>query len=678
MNSTTKLNWGILGTGNIAKTFADALLKSETGVLRAVGSRTLESAQNFASEYSDVAFHATYESLLADENVEVIYISLPNHLHCVWTIRCAQAGKHILCEKPFATNSSEAMAMLEAARRYDVFLMEAFMYRCHPQTAKLASLVREGAIGKVRLIESNFSYNMGENLGNIRMQNGASGGGIMDVGCYCVSAARLIAGAANGQDFAEPIELKAVGYIGENSRVDEWATAVLKFPGDVLANLSCGTQVSTDATLKVWGSAGNIQIPNPWFPGNNGSPGKIILNRDGHESEEIEVPSDVPLYAIEADTVARHIANRQAPAPCMSWLDSLGNQKTLDLWREQIGLVFDAELPANLSTPFSGQKLKSNPEIPMMFGRVEGVAKPVSRVVMGTMVMHDKRLPYSFALMDDFYERGGNCFDTAYVYAGGGSERAVGQWLKARDIRDEVVVIAKGAHTPNCTPEGLTQELNESLQRLQLDSADIYMLHRDNLEIPVGEFVECLNEHKNAGRIDSFGGSNWSRERLQEANEYAAQKGLTGFSSSSVNFSLAQWNEPMWPGCYAGSDAESNAWYQKTQMPLFAWSSQASGFFTGRFSRQDRDGALQNPQISEVARVWFNDENFARLERVQELAKQKNVGTTQIALAYVLHQSLNIFALIGPQTIEETRTSLIALGVSLSPEELNWLDLGEA
>lgn len=133
----------------------------------------------------------------------------------------------------------------------------------------------------------------------------------------------------------------------------------------------------------------------------------------------------------------------------------------------------------------------------------------------------------------------------------------------------------------------------------------------------------------------------------------------------------------MWKDCVAGSDETSKAWYEQTQMPLFAWSSQASGFFTGRFVPQSRDEAMQNPQISEVARTWFNDANFARLERARQLAQQKNMDATQIALAYVLQQPLNIFALIGPRTIEETRTSMLALDVQLSPQELHWLDTGE-
>jgi aryl-alcohol dehydrogenase-like predicted oxidoreductase len=296
---------------------------------------------------------------------------------------------------------------------------------------------------------------------------------------------------------------------------------------------------------------------------------------------------------------------------------------------------------------------------------------------MGSMMLSPDKMAYSFALLDDYFERGGNCIDTAWLYSGGKCEEAAGAWFQARGVRDDIVLIAKGAHTPHCSPEGITRQLRESLERLQTDAVDIYMMHRDNPEIPVAEFVDCLNAHQKAGRMKSFGASNWSLERLREANEYAAGKGLTGFSSSSVNFSLARWNEPMWADCVTASDETSKAWYQQTQMPLFAWSSQASGFFTGRFAPQSREEAMQNPQIAEVARTWFNEANFARLKRARQLAAQKNTGATQIALAYVLHQPLNIFALIGPRTIEETRTSMIALDVPLSPQELHWLDTGE-
>lgn len=339
----TSLNWGILGTGKIAKVFADALGESKTGKLRAVGSRQLQSAQKFAARYSGVAAHGSYEELLADPDVDVVYISLPNHLHCEWTVRAAKAGKHILCEKPLATNFAEAMTMLEAVRRHEVFFMEAFMYRCHPQTTKLVELLGENAIGEVRQIQVNFSYDMGEALDNIRQQNEAAGGGIMDVGCYCMSIARLIAGAANGVDFAEPIKLKSVAHIGDKSRVDEWASAVVKFPDEILASLTCGTRVAVDSTLHIWGSKGNIQIPNPWFPGKDAKLGEILIHRNGKDVEKVLMPSDVPLYSLEADTVARHMENGSAPAPCMTIADSFGQQQALDSWREEVGLVFDCE-----------------------------------------------------------------------------------------------------------------------------------------------------------------------------------------------------------------------------------------------------------------------------------------------------------------------------------------------
>jgi aryl-alcohol dehydrogenase-like predicted oxidoreductase len=284
------------------------------------------------------------------------------------------------------------------------------------------------------------------------------------------------------------------------------------------------------------------------------------------------------------------------------------------------------------------------------------------------MVFSRDRLPYTCAMLDHFFELGGNCIDTAYVYS---TERTIGEWIKLRGIREEIVLIGKGAHTPECYPEALTRQLFETLDHLQTDYLDLYLMHRDNLDVPVGEFVECLNEHQRAGRIRAFGGSNWSIERLQAANEYALAHGLTPFAASSPNLALAVWNEPMWEGCVAASDATSRAWYEQTQMPLFAWSSQASGLFTGRYKPDER----HDPRMADVVRTWFNEDNFRRLERAKELARQKGVTSTEIALAYVLCLPLNVFALIGPRTIEETRVSVGALGVALSPQELRWLNL---
>ncbi|MFO7695579.1 MAG: aldo/keto reductase [Anaerolineae bacterium] len=682
LNTEERLAWGILGTGNIARTFARGVLGSLTGKLVAVGSRTQESADRFADAFDIPHRHASYDALLADPDVTAVYIAVPNHLHARWTIRAAQAGKHILCEKPQATNHAEAMTATNAAREHDVFLMEAFMYRCHPQTARLVELIKSGTIGKVRFIQAHFSYDMKGPRENVRQQNPASGGGIMDVGCYAASMARLVAGAAIGEPFSNPIiardgyrsrmELKAEGVINPDNRVDEWSTAVVKFPGDIIATLTTGIQIKVDNALRVWGTEGHIIVPEPWKPSEPPSQGegRILVYREGDEvPEEITIHAGgVPLYGIEADTVARHIADRQAPSPCMGWEDSLGNMLTIDAWRQEVGLVFDGELPAALALPTSGRPLARRADHPMRYGQVAGIDKPVSRLVMGTMIFKPGTVPLARALLDHFVEMGGTTIDTAHVY---NCEETVGHWLKLSGMRDQLVMIGKGMRNLGEGTATLTRQLYETLDKLQTDYLDLYLMHADDPAIPAGELVECLNEHLRAGRIHAYGGSNWSIARIEEANTYARAHGLVGFAASSPNLSLAAWNEPMWVGCITASDAQSRAWYERTRMPLFAWSSQATGFFTGRFSPGDRE----QPALASIVRTWFNKGNFVRLERVRELAASKGVTTAQVALAWVLEQPLDVYALIGPQTIDELNESLPALEVALSPDEMRWLNL---
>ena len=307
----------------------------------------------------------------------------------------------------------------------------------------------------------------------------------------------------------------------------------------------------------------------------------------------------------------------------------------------------------------------------MRFGRIEGVDAPVSRVVMGTMALSSERRDQAFELFDRYLELGGNAMDTAWVYQRGLSEAVVGDWLTRRGIRDGIVLIGKGAATVDCTPELISSQLSESLDRLQVDSLDIYLMHRDNVDIPAAEFVDALNQHLRAGRMRAFGGSNWQPERIAEANAYAEAHGLVGFTVSSPNFSLAVWNEPPWDDCYSASDPATRRWYQDRDIALLAWSSQAGGFFTGRFDARD----LSDPATAEAARVWFNEANFRRLERTREMAAKKGVTSTEIALAYVLCQPANIFALIGPRNLDELTSSAAAAAVDLSTEELAYLNL---
>ena len=327
-----KTKWGIIGTGSIARKFADGLRQSRTGELVAVGSRSQASANAFTSEFPATA-HGSYEALLADPAVEAVYVCTPHPMHAEWAIKAADAGKHVLCEKPLAMQHADALAMIEAARRNDVFLMEAFMYRCHPQTTKLVELIRDQTIGEVKFIRANFSFSIPFNPESRLLNSKLGGGGILDVGCYCVSMARLIAGAACGKPFENPIETVGVGHLGPTG-VDEYAIACLKFPGGVLAQVAAGVQLSLENNVRIVGTEGSILVPAPWIV-NGSSPGfsKILVFKN-NIPEEIVIEADRSIYAIEADHVAEHLAARQAPA--MTWDDSLGNMKTLDAWRDAL------------------------------------------------------------------------------------------------------------------------------------------------------------------------------------------------------------------------------------------------------------------------------------------------------------------------------------------------------
>ena len=331
---TKKLRWGILGTGAIARKFARDLQESHTGQLAAVGSRAEGTLHKFLADFP-ARGHATYEALLADPEIEAVYISVPHPLHVEWAIHTARAGKHILCEKPLTVNATEAEFVIDAARRTDVFLMEAFMYRCHPQTARVIELIQRGAIGPVRFVQAAFSFRSDWNPAGRLLNPALGGGGILDIGCYCVSMVRLIAGATRGEPYTDPDEVKGVGNIGQTG-VDEFSVAVMKFPGGMLAQVAAGVRVTLENHVRIWGEEGHLDIPSPWVV-NGGNPGKsVLLLNQGGKITEVKVHADRPIYAIEADTVAESIAARESPA--MTWNDSLGNMRTLDRWRAEIGL----------------------------------------------------------------------------------------------------------------------------------------------------------------------------------------------------------------------------------------------------------------------------------------------------------------------------------------------------
>lgn len=316
----------------------------------------------------------------------------------------------------------------------------------------------------------------------------------------------------------------------------------------------------------------------------------------------------------------------------------------------------------------------------MKFGSVPGVHKPVSRLVHGTILASSKELAHTFDLLDQALAVGCNAFDTARCYGGGDNEVAVGKWVNERGVRDSVVIIGKGAHPTNrnrVTPTDIDADISESLRCFGFDYIDLYLLHRDDPSVPVGPIVEALNEQLLAGRIHAFGGSNWSHERVRLANEYARAHGLAPFVASSPNLSLAIQRKAPWNGCIsisgpAGKPARD--WYAAADLALFAWSSLAGGFFSGRV-RRDNLESFETYLDKLCVEVYATDDNFRRLDRVQTLALEKGLSIPQVALAWVLNQPLNLFALVAPASQKECQDNLRALEVKLSPAELSWLDL---
>lgn len=320
----------------------------------------------------------------------------------------------------------------------------------------------------------------------------------------------------------------------------------------------------------------------------------------------------------------------------------------------------------------------------MKYGNVPGVDKPIARLVQGTVMLSSKAMERSFQLLDEVFAAGGTTFDLAHHYGNGDCERVMGQWLASRGVRDQVVILTKGAHHSidrrRVTPFDITADLFDSLARLKTDFVELYVLHRDDPTVPVGLIVEILNEHHRAGRIGAFGGSNWSIERLQAANTYAREHGLVPFAVSSPQFSLAAQVQPPWDNCVTISgpeNAAARAWYQETQMPVFAWSSIANGFFAGKFDYHDRASFAEHLDPSSV-KAYFSDDNFGRLARAAQLAQAKNLTIPQIAMGYVLNQPLNLFALVGSQSGDEFRANIAALETPLSAEEMAWLDLRDS
>ena len=313
----------------------------------------------------------------------------------------------------------------------------------------------------------------------------------------------------------------------------------------------------------------------------------------------------------------------------------------------------------------------------MKYGTIAGIEKPVSRLVQGIIQVNRNDEAIGFAQLDSAFAAGITCVDTAYIY---GTDAFLGKWVRERGVRDDVVILAKGAHDSirkKVTPFDIQHDLHETLARMQLDYVDLYVLHRDDENVEVGPIVDVLNLLVKQGKIGAFGGSNWSTARLQAANDYAAQTGQIPFTSSSPNFSLADPIRVPWGGCVTISGdqfEDERVWYKANQLPIFSWSSMAGGFWSGRFNREGVETYTEG-QAKLVRECYCSDANFTRLDRVQELADAKGLSVPQIALAYIFNYPMNVFALVGAQNQEEVDTNVAALNTDLTEQELLYLDL---
>jgi D-xylose 1-dehydrogenase (NADP+, D-xylono-1,5-lactone-forming) len=306
------VQWGLLSTAHINDKFLEGLAQSRDCAVVAVASRDRARAERYASERGIARAYDSYERLLADPAIDAVYISLPNSLHLEWTSRALEAGKHVLCEKPLSRREANVRAAFDLAERHDRLLMEAFMWRHHPQTARMLELVRSGVIGRLRVVRAAFSFHF-EDADDVRLSASLDGGALMDVGCYCVSAARLLGG--------EPELVSGTQALGGDG-VDVTFSGWMRFPGDVIAHFDSGIILDDRFDLEVLGEEGSLFVRDPWHCVTPG-----IELRRAHDVELIEVPAANP-HRLEAENLAA--AMRGEATPLLGRADAEGQARAIE------------------------------------------------------------------------------------------------------------------------------------------------------------------------------------------------------------------------------------------------------------------------------------------------------------------------------------------------------------
>lgn len=311
-----KLSWGILGCASIAtRSVIPGIQQSQTGEVLAVASRDEKKATDTASRFGIERAYGSYEAMLSDDDIDVVYIPLPNHLHKTWTIRAAEQGKHILCEKPIALNVEEAMDMVSACDRAGVKLAEAFMYRYHPRYERVREIVKSGEIGHVRGIYSQFTCDATGDGDLVQFYRSMGGGSIYDMGCYPINAARLILGV-------EPLAATVTAlHSPEYDEVDMMATGLVEFPGGIGLSFACALWADYKETLEILGTTGRIEVPSAYV-----GDARVLVVTNGRVREETF--PDVNQYTLEVDSLGRSVLGDQPLQ--FNPMDSVFNMKVID------------------------------------------------------------------------------------------------------------------------------------------------------------------------------------------------------------------------------------------------------------------------------------------------------------------------------------------------------------
>ena len=433
----SKVRWGIIGTGSIANAFAHSIKHCNHSELIAVFGRNKETLQTFSQKF-DVAGINEIDELVASNVIDAIYIATPHSSHFEYALQAIKNNKHVLCEKPIAMNHIESMVLFGLAKDHGVFLMEAYMYRTHPQTFNILKNI-ESLCDTNEKVEINSSFGFHAEIPkDHRLRNPMLGGGaIMDVGCYPLSMSKLLAGHILKKPYADPISIEASGNLDETG-VDSNSKARILFSENIEANISCAINEVYENNLEIISGDYKLSVSQPWHCGQF---------QDGHSSikvysknklvDEISYKDEVGLFTREIDHASDCILNNKLESDLISHADSQSIMLWLDKWRKELGIKCPHE--SKETSQLIKSKFFSTQNKKLEGIKIDGFDKDFSRLALGcdnqTSDIH------AFAMFDYFYGAGGRVFDTAYIYNNGMGDKYLGNWINSRGLQEEVIAL---------------------------------------------------------------------------------------------------------------------------------------------------------------------------------------------------------------------------------------------